>query len=122
MYVDVFVIPVPENKLDEYKKFSRKCAPVWIKHGALTYSENAADDVQPGKVTSFPQSVKLEPGETVVVGIVTFASRKARDKAMEKIMADPVLAALAPGDMPFDGKRMFWGGFKPFLARQAKSE
>src|SRR5580765_3074269 len=92
MYVDLFVMPVPEAKLDEYKKFARKCAPVWMKHGALSYSENVADDVKPGKVTSFPQSVKLAPGEIVVVGIATFASRKARDKAMEKIMADPLFA------------------------------
>ena len=122
MYVDFFVIPVPEAKLDEYKKFARKCAPVWLKYGALSYSENVADDVKPGKVTSFPQAVQLKSDETVVVGVTTFASRKARDTAMEKIMADPLFASMKPEDMPFDGMRMFWGGFKPFLTREAKAE
>ena len=121
-YVDGFVLPVPKKNMKAYTTMAKLACKVWLDHGALDYRECVAEDVKPGKVTSFPQAVKLAPGETVVVGIVTFASRKARDKAMEKIMADPVLAAMAPGDMPFDGKRMFWGGFKPFLTRTAQGE
>jgi uncharacterized protein YbaA (DUF1428 family) len=74
-----------------------------------------ADDVQPGKSTSFPQAVKLKPGETVIVAFVVFRTRAARDRINKKVMADPRLAHIGPKDMPFDTKRMFWGGFKPIV-------
>ncbi|MGN6482049.1 DUF1428 domain-containing protein [Luteibacter sp.] len=115
-YVDGFVLPVPEANLAEYKKMARLGARVWMDHGALSYTECVADDVQAGKVTSFPQAVKLKPGETVVFAWVVYKSRRDRDKIMKKVMEDPRLAKyMDPKAMPFDGKRMFWGGFKPIV-------
>ncbi len=111
-YVDGFVIPVPIESMAAYKILARKSAKVWRKHGALSYNEAVADDVKPGKRTSFPQSVKLKEGETVVFAWVVYKSRKHRDEVMAKVMADPLMVNMKPGDMPFDGKRMFFGGFK----------
>lgn len=116
-YVDGFVLPVPIAKLAAYRKMARKAGKVWIEHGALAVTECVADDVEPGKHTSFPQSVKLKKDETVVFAWIVFPSRKARDKINAKVMADPRLAKMMAGkDMPFDGKRMFWGGFKPIVS------
>ncbi len=115
-YVDGFVLPVPEKNLDAYRTMARKAGKVWLDHGALAYTECVADDVKPGKHTSFPQAVKLKPGETVVFAWIVFKSRKDRDRINAKVMADPRLSAMMdPKKMPFDGKRMFWGGFKPFV-------
>ncbi len=115
-YVDGFVLPVPEKNLDAYRTMARKAGKVWLDHGALAYTECVADDVKPGKHTSFPQAVKLKPGETVVFAWIVFKSRKERDRINAKVMADPRLSAMMdPKKMPFDGKRMFWGGFKPFV-------
>ena len=115
-YVDGFVLPVPLKKLAAYKKMSQLCGQVWREHGALEYKECVADDVKPGKWTSFPQSVKLKPNETVVFAYIVYANRKARDRINKKVMADPRLSGMSnPKDLPFDGKRMFWGGFKVFV-------
>ena len=115
-YVDGFVLPVPKRKLDAYKRMARLAGKVWRDHGALEYVECLADDVKPGKVTSFPQSVKLKPGEIVVFSYAVYKSRRHRDSVMAKVMKDPRLASMMdPKNMPFDGKRMFWGGFKPFI-------
>jgi len=112
-YVDGFVVPVPKRKLQAYLKLARKAGKIWREHGALEYRECAADDVKPGKHTSFPQSVKLKPGETVVFSWVIYKSRKQRDRINAKVMKDPRLADMMdPKKLPFDGKRMFWGGFK----------
>ena len=111
-YVDGFVLPVPLAKVDAYKRLARKAAKVWLEHGALAVHECVADDVKPGKLTSFPQSVKMKDDETVVFSYIIFKSRKARDKINAQVMADPRLAAMMkPDAMPMDGKRMFWGGF-----------
>ncbi len=111
-YVDGFVTPVPKKKLDDYRRLSRKCGKIWKEHGALEYVECTAEDVKPGKLTSFPQSVMLKRTETVVFSWIVYKSRAHRDKVMAKVMADPRLAKMIdPKDMPFDGKRMFWGGF-----------
>lgn len=116
-YVDGFVVPVPRRKLAAYRAMARKAAKVWREHGALEYRECIADDVKPGKVTSFPQSVKLKPGEVVMFSWVVYKSRQHRDKVNEKVMKDPRLASMMdPKKLPFDGKRMFWGGFKVFVA------
>ncbi len=116
-YVDGFVVPVPQDKLDDYKRMARKAGKIWIEHGALSFCENVADDVKPGKRTSFPQAVKLKPGEVVVFSWITFKSRRQRDAINAKVMADPRLASMMdPKNMPFDGKRMFWGGFKSLVA------
>jgi uncharacterized protein YbaA (DUF1428 family) len=115
-YVDGFVVPVPKSKLAAYKRMARKAGKVWREHGALHYMECVADDVKPGKLTSFPQAVKLKAGEVVVFSWIIFASRKERDRTNKKVMSDPRLAAMMdPKSLPFDGKRMFWGGFKPII-------
>jgi uncharacterized protein YbaA (DUF1428 family) len=114
-YVDGFVLPVPKNKLDAYRKLARKAGKVWKAHGALEYIECVEDDVKPGKLTSFPQAVKLKPGEVVVFSWIVYKSRAHRDKVNAKVMADPIFDAMDPKQMPFDGKRMFWGGFKPIV-------
>ena len=116
MYVDAFVLPIPRDNLDAYKRMARLAGKVWKEHGALQYVECLEDDVKPGKVTSFPQSVKLKAGEAVVFSWAVYKTRKHRDSVMAKVMKDPRLASMMdPKAMPFDGKRMFWGGFKPFL-------
>ena len=115
-YVDGIVIPVPKANLAKYRTLVRKAGKVWMKHGALSYMESVADDVKPGKTTSFPQSVKLKEGEVVVFALVTFKNRKHRDGVMKKVFADPFMKNYDPKTMPFDGKRMFWGGFKPIVS------
>ena len=115
-YVDGFVVPVPKKKLAAYRSMARKAATVWRDHGALEYREALADDVKPGKYTSFPQSVKLKANETVIFAWIVYKSRKDRDRVMKKVMADPRLAPMMdPKMMTFDAKRMFWGGFKAFV-------
>jgi len=115
MYVDGFLVAVPKKNVAEYRKFSRKAGKVWMEHGALTYVETVADDVKPGKLTSFPQAVKLKPNEVVIFSWITYKSRKHRDAVNKKVMKDPRLAAMGPDTMPFDGKRMIWGGFKSII-------
>ena len=115
-YIDGFVVPVPKQNLAAYRRLARKAGAVWREHGALHYVECLADDVKPGKVTSFPQAVKLKPDEVVVFSWIVYASRRDRDRINKKVMADPRLADMAnPKALPFDGKRMFWGGFKPMI-------
>jgi uncharacterized protein YbaA (DUF1428 family) len=121
-YVDGFIVPVPTANLDEYRKMAQKAGKVWIEHGALEYHECVADDVKPGKTTSFPQAVKLKEGETVIFSWVVYKSRAQRDKIMAKVMADPRLKdQMDPKAMPFDGKRMFWGGFKSIISLETKA-
>jgi uncharacterized protein YbaA (DUF1428 family) len=110
-YVDGFVVPVPTSKLDAYWEMARTAATVWKEHGALDYVECVAEDVKPGQYTSFPQSVDLQPDETVVFSWITYASRAERDRILEAVMADPRLQC-EPENMPFDGKRMIYGGFE----------
>jgi uncharacterized protein YbaA (DUF1428 family) len=111
-YVDGFVVPVPKKKLDAYRRLAQTAGKVWREYGALEFRECVADDVKVGKVTSFPQSVKLKPGETVVFSWIVFKSRAHRDRVNAKVMKDPRVANMDPKAMPFDGKRMFYGGFE----------
>lgn len=112
-YVDGFVVPVPKKKIQAYRRMAQKAGKVWRDHGALEYRECVADDVKSGKWTSFPQSVKLKPSEVVWFSWIVYKSRKDRDRIMEKVMKDKRLASMMdPKKLPFDGKRMFWGGFK----------
>ena len=112
-YVDGFVVPVPKRKLSAYLRMARKAGKVWREYGALEYVECVADDVKPGKWTSFPQSVKLKADEVVVFSWIVYKSRAQRDKVNAKVMKDPRMAPMMDAKtMPFDGKRMFWGGFK----------
>jgi uncharacterized protein YbaA (DUF1428 family) len=110
-YVDGFVIPVPKRKVDAYRRQARKAAKIWREHGALEVRECIADDVPMGKVTSFPRSVKRKPSETVVFSWIVFKSRAHRDRVNAKVMKDPRLAGMDMKDMPFDAKRMIYGGF-----------
>ena len=113
VYVDGFVLPVPKKKLNAYRSMAKKAAKVWKDHGALEFRESVADDVKVGKWTSFPRSVKLKRGETVMFSWIVYKSRAHRDKVMAKVMKDPRLAKRMQGkDMPFDAKRMIYGGFK----------
>jgi len=111
-YVDGFVVPVPKKNVAAYKRIAAKAAKVWREHGALEVRECVAEDVKPGKLTSFPQSVKLKTGETVVFSWIVYKSRKDRDRVNKKVMEDPrIKAMMGPGAMPFDTKRMIYGGF-----------
>ena len=113
MYVDGFVLPVPKKNRQAYLRVARKMGKVWREHGALDYVECLADDVKPGKYTSFPQSVKLKPGEAVWFSWIVYKNRKHRDRVLAKVMKDSrVTSMMNPQSMPFDGKRMFYGGFK----------
>jgi uncharacterized protein YbaA (DUF1428 family) len=110
-YVDGFVLPVPKKNLAAYRAMARKAGRIWKEYGALEYRECIADDVKPGKVTSFPQSVKLKNGEAVWFSWIVYRSRSDRDRILKKVMADERLK----GDMksmPFDARRMIYGGFK----------
>jgi uncharacterized protein YbaA (DUF1428 family) len=116
-YVDGFVLAVPQARLAEYRKMARLGAKVWKEHGALDYVECVADDVKPGRHTSFPQAVKLKDGEVVVFSWIVYRNRRERDRINKLVMADPRLAKfMDPKNMPFDGKRMFWGGFRQIVA------
>jgi uncharacterized protein YbaA (DUF1428 family) len=115
-YVDGFIVPVPKKNLAAYRKMATKAGKTWMKHGALSYMETVADDVKPGKSTSFPQSVKLKDGEVVVFSWITYKSRKHRDQVNTKVMKEPFMANFDPKSAPFDAKRMFYGGFKQLVA------
>jgi uncharacterized protein YbaA (DUF1428 family) len=115
-YVDGFVVPVPRKKLGAYRRMAQAAGRVWRDHGALEYIECVADDVKRGKWTSFPRSVKLKSNETVVFSYIVYKSRAQRDSVNKKVMKDERLAKMMdPKAMPFDSKRMFWGGFKTFV-------
>ncbi len=102
--------------MDDYRRLAELAAKVWRDAGALTYAEYIADDVKPGKWTSFPQSVDMQAGETVLVSVITYRSRAHRDEVNAKAMADERMGGFDPKAMPFDTRRMFWGGFKPFVS------
>lgn len=115
-YVDGFIVPVPKKNLQAYRRMAQKAGKVWMEHGALEYRECVADDVKVGKRTSFPRSVKLEPKETVVFAWIVFKSRAHRDRVNSKVMKDPRLAKMMDMKaMPFDAKRMIYGGFKTLV-------
>jgi len=112
-YVDGFIVPLPKKNLKAYRAMAKKAGKVWREHGALDYKECLADDVRKGKWTSFPRSVKTKKNETVVLSFVVYKSRADRDKCVARVMKDKRLAAMMnPKAMPFDGKRMIYGGFK----------
>ena len=111
-YVDGFIVPVPKKKLAAYRSLARKAGKIWREHGALDFKECVADDVKKGKWTSFPRSVKLKPSETVVFAYIVYKSRAHRDQVNAKVMKDKRFTGMDMKDMPFDGKRMIYGGFK----------
>jgi uncharacterized protein YbaA (DUF1428 family) len=108
-YVDGFVIPVAKDKVDAYKSHARKAGEVWMEHGALSFVECVGDDVPYGKLTSFPRAVQATDDETVIFSWIVYRSRADRDAIVEKVMADPRIKG---DDMPFDAKRLIFGGFE----------
>ena len=116
-YVDGFIVAVPKKNLAAYRRMARKAGKVWREHGALDYREWVAEDVKVGKRTSFPRSVKLKPGETVVFSWITYKSRAQRDRVNAKVMADKRLADMMDiKSLPFDAKRMIYGGFESLVS------
>ena len=111
MYVDGFILAVPNARMDEYRRMAEIACEVWKENGAIDYVEAVADDVPLGERTSFPRAVELGEGETVVFSYITYADRAARDACMAAVMADPRIKG-SMADMPFDGKRMIFGGFE----------
>ena len=112
-YVDGFVVPVPVKNLPAYRRLATKAGKIWREFGALDYKEWIGDDVPVGKLTSFPRSVKVKRGETVVFSWIVYKSRADRDRINAKVMKDPRLADMMdPKKLPFDGKRLIYGGFK----------
>lgn len=113
-YVDGFVLAVPKANLDAYKKMAANAGAVWMEHGALAYVECFGDDVPYGELTSFPRAVQAKDDETVIFAWIVYESRQSRDAVMAKVMADERLK-MDWSTMPFDGKRMIFGGFQPFI-------
>jgi uncharacterized protein YbaA (DUF1428 family) len=116
-YVDGFLLAIPQKNFEKYKKIAATCGKIWMEHGALSYAECVAEDVKKGKLTSFPRAVQLKRGEVVVFSWITYRSRKDRDRVNKKVMADPRMKPMMEGieAMPFDGKRMIYGGFETFV-------
>jgi uncharacterized protein YbaA (DUF1428 family) len=113
-YVDGFVIPVPRDKLDAYKDLARICDKVWREHGAIACVECTGDDVPYGELTSFPRGVQAKEDEIIIFSWIVYESRQSRDEVMKKVLADERLEKMTKNP-PFDGKRMIFGGFQPFL-------
>lgn len=113
-YVDGFVLPVPKKNLNAYKKAAKLCAKVWLEYGALSYVESVADEVKSGKLTSFPQSVKVKSNEVVVFSWITYKSKADRKRIVAKVMQDSRVLNI-DHDI-YDGSRMIYGGFKPMVA------
>jgi len=112
-YVDGYILPVPKKNLQAYRRMAQKAGKIWRDHGALDYKECAGDDMKVKWGAPFPRTMKLKPTETVVFAYVVFKSRAHRDRVNAKVMKDPRLAAsMENSAMPFDSKRMVYGGFK----------
>ena len=119
-YIDCFVIPVPRASLDTYKRMSAQWGDAHLRRGALYYSDAISDDAQPGKLTSFPQAVQAKDGEVIALGWVVYKNKQDRDRISKEVMEDPQLKdSMDPSKMPFDGKRMFWGGFETIIGKGA---
>ncbi len=119
-YIDAIVIPVPRDNLDTYKRMSTEWGNACLRHVALYYSDAVSDDVQPGKVTSFPQAVQLKDNEVVALAWIVYRNKEDRDRISKEVMEDPQLKEqMDPAKMPFDGKRMFWGGFETIVGLSA---
>lgn len=112
-YVDGFVLAVPKDRIEDYRKMAQTAGEVWMEHGALSFVECVADDVPNGELTSFPRAVQQKEDETVVFSWIAYESRERRDEINEKVMADPRLKG--PTDSPFDAKRMIFGGFRSIV-------
>ena len=115
-YVDGFVLPLPKDKIEEYRKIAELACQVWIEHGALEYRECIGDDLEAKDMVSFPQLVGIKPEETVAFSWIVFRSREHRDEVNAKVMEDPRMKNMCGQDgMPFDCARMAYGGFKTIV-------
>lgn len=122
-YVDGFLLPVPKDKLPAYRKLASKAAKIWLEHGALDYRECVGDDLDVKDVLSLKKAAKSKPEEVTIFAYIVFKSRKDRDRVNAAVMNDPRIAAMGTReDMPFDCKRLFYGGFKTIVAGSAKAE
>jgi uncharacterized protein YbaA (DUF1428 family) len=113
-YVDGFVVPVPKGKVEAYRAMAQAAGEVWMEHGALSFMECVGDDVPFGELTSFPRAVHATEDEVVMFSWITYESREERDRILAKVMADPRME-MDMAAMPFDAKRMIFGGFKPIV-------
>jgi uncharacterized protein YbaA (DUF1428 family) len=112
-YVDGFVLPIPKKNVDAYRRMAKKASKVWLDHGALEYLECVGDDMSTKPMLSFPRGIGSKPGETVVLAWIVYKSRAHRDRVNANVMKDPRIATMMKGKaMPFDCKRMLYGGFK----------
>ena len=119
-YVDGFLLPVPKKKLAEYVRMARKAGRIWLEHGAVAFMENTADDLKSPMSLSFDKVGKLKAGETILFSFIVFKSRAHRDRVNKKVMSDPRLNDMMEGKaMPFDVKRMAYGGFKSIVDLRA---
>ena len=116
-YVDGFVIPIAKKHIPFYRRVAQKAGKIWREHGALDYKECVGDDLDIKKVVPFPRSARAKRGETVVFSWIVFKSRAHRDRVNAKVMKDPRIAKMLPEGMPFDMKRMVYGGFKVLVDR-----
>jgi uncharacterized protein YbaA (DUF1428 family) len=119
-YVDGFLLPVPKKNLQAYRRMAQNAGKVWREHGALEYRECAGDDLNVNGLVSFPRTIKLKRGETVVFAWIVFKSRTDRGRVNAKVMKDPGLA-VDPKSMPFDVKRMVYGGFNVIVDESSNS-
>ena len=116
LYVDGFVVPIPKKKLATYMRIATKASQIWKEHGALEYRECVGDDLNIKMCMPFPKGIKTKPGETIVFAYITYKSRAHRDKVNAKVMKDPRIHAMCdPNDMPFDCRRILFGGFKTLV-------
>ncbi len=115
IYVDGYVLPVPKKNIEAYRRLAREAGRAWRKHGALEHRECVGDDLKNKWGRSFPRQMKTRPGETVVFSWIVFKSRAHRDRVSAKVMKDPSVANMNPKSMPFDMKRMLYGGFKEIV-------
>ena len=111
-YVDGYVLPVPKDKIQTYRRLAKQAGTIWREHGALEYRECVGDDLEIDGMLSFPQGIQAKPDETVIFAWIVFRSKAHRDRVNAKVMQDPRLANMNPESMPFDHKRMLYGGFK----------
>ena len=115
-YVDGFVLPVPKRKLKTYRRMAAKAAKIWREHGALEVRECVGENLNIKGMLTFPKQIRSKPNETVIFSWIVYRSRKQRDRVLKKVMADPRLKGMDPKTMPFDVKRMAYGGFKVIVA------
>lgn len=116
-YVDGFVIPVPKDQIETYRAIAEKACAIWREHGALEYRECVGDDLEARDMVAFPHLAGAQPEETVVFSWITYKSREHRDEVNAKVMKDPRMAEMMePGAMPFDCKRMAYGGFTTLVS------